>query len=71
MKTLVKGDHFIHKHWLNPATMTPMECVVTKIAQGVIYWRPYYGKHDDGEDWLGAPAYFQIDHQSRYVSRIL
>ena len=66
-----RGTLFQHKHWLNPADGSPMVGVVTRVAQGVIYWRPHYGKHDDGTDWLGAPAYFPKEQTGRYVSKIL
>lgn len=70
MTDLAKGDIFTHKHWLN--SMAPfggaLQCRVTKIARGVVYYRPIYGLHDDGTEWLGSPAYFPIEFASRYVA---
>jgi hypothetical protein len=65
---LKKGDRFTHKHWLNSATNKPLECVVTKVARGCVYYRADYGQHDDGTPWLGSPAYFSIDQTPRYVA---
>jgi hypothetical protein len=64
---LIRGQCFTHKHWLNPETMKPLRCVVTAIRQGVTYYRPKYGVHDDGSPWLGAPAYFPTNDWPKYV----
>ena len=68
-----RGDHFFHKHWLNAEKLGQnelLECVVTRVAKGVIYYRPYYGIHDDGTPWLGSPSYFAEDHTEKYVRGI-
>jgi hypothetical protein len=61
-----RGEHFNHTYWITP-DRKPLECVVTRIAQGVIYYRPFYSKHDDGTDWLGASAYFSVEQAEKYV----
>jgi hypothetical protein len=55
MKT---GTIFTHKHYLTPDySGEHLKCKVTKVSQGVVYYRPFYGMHDDGSEWLGSPCY--------------
>lgn len=65
------GDRFEHKHFLNPETRQPLVGLVTRIAGGIVYYRPDYGLHDDGTPWLGSAAYFPVEQQSRWVARII
>ena len=67
---MTKGQIFLHKRWLDAQFMPqriPLRCIVTRIAQGVIYYRPLYGAHDDGTPWLGAPSYFPISDAHKYI----
>lgn len=65
------GDRFEHKHFLNPETRQPLVGLVTRIAGGIVYYRPDYGLHDDGTPWLGSAAYFPVEQESRWVARII
>lgn len=57
-----RGKIYLHRHYLDPdMSNKPLACKVTKIAQGVAYYRPYYGLHDDGSEWLGSPAYVPVE----------
>ena len=65
---LKQGDIFTHRHWLDPDhSNAPLRCKVTKIARGMVYYRPYYGLHDDGTEWLGALWKFELMNAARYV----
>jgi len=55
-----RGAEFTHAHFMN-CEREPLLCRVTRVAQGVVYYRPVYGKHDDGTDWLGSPAYIGVE----------
>jgi hypothetical protein len=71
-QAMEKGDLFQHAHWLDSSKMpehVPLTCKVTKVERGMIYYRPYYGKHDDGSEWLGSPAYFPIEQIGHYVRK--
>ena len=61
-----RGATFIHRRFMN-ADRTPLRCRITRIAQGVIYYRPDYGTHDDGTPWLGSPSYFPTTDFERYA----
>lgn len=69
--TLKVGDRFEHKRVFDPITKRPIVGLVTRVAGGIVYYRPDFGFHDDGTPWLGSPHYFPIDQQSRWVSRII
>jgi hypothetical protein len=55
-----RGEIYIHRHFMDERR-TPLLCKVTRIAQGVAYYRPYYGVHEDGSEWLGSPYYVSLD----------
>lgn len=58
----VRGKFYLHRNYRDPdMSGKPLACKVTRIAQGVAYYRPYYGLHDDGTEWLGAPAYVSVE----------
>jgi len=62
------GMIFAHKKWLDPQVNgQALRCKVTKIAKGKIYYRPFYGRHADGSEWLGSPAFFAIEAAERYM----
>lgn len=52
--TLKPGLIFEHKHWLDSSTNAPLKCKVTRITRDRVYYRGYYGLHDDGSEWLGG-----------------
>jgi hypothetical protein len=65
------GMIFEHKKWLDPEMNgRPLRCKITKIARGSIYYRPYYGKHCDGSEWLGSPAFFAVDDAAKYMGAV-
>ena len=39
-KTPKRGFEFLHKKWRDPDTKKPMKYVVTKVANGVVYYKP-------------------------------
>lgn len=53
------GFRFFHKRVLNPDLKTPMEFVVTRIAKGIIYYRPVNG---------GGSQNCKIEDFDRYAS---
>lgn len=63
-----RGDIFTHRHWLNPETNQPLRCKITKVAGGTLYYRPHYGFHDDGSEWLGKPMYFPVADSAKYIA---
>ncbi len=64
-----KGETFQHKHFLNPNTNQPIVCKITAIRAGLVYFRPLYGVHEDGTDWLGASSFLTTTRwQAEYGS---
>lgn len=61
LTVLKQGAHFLHATWINDAN-APLECVVTRIAKGIVYWRPAAG---------GKPMYFPADDSHKHVWRVL
>jgi hypothetical protein len=57
----VIGSHFLHRHWLD-ANKQPLRCVITRCANGGIYWRAA----DGGDTYWFDNAYFD-----RYVKEML
>lgn len=35
-----RGDEFVHARWLEEDGVTPLRCRVTRVARGVVYYRP-------------------------------
>lgn len=59
-----RGDLFQHAHWRDSSKMperVPLTCKVTKVAGGVIYYRPCYGGMMTAASGLGCAAYFPIE----------
>lgn len=54
-----RGFLFAHRHFRDPADNKPLRCKVTRVAQGVVYYRPIFARHDDGTSWYGSPAYIE------------
>jgi hypothetical protein len=52
-----RGDTFTHARWLD-TDHKPLRCVVTRVARGLVYWRPIDG---------GSPMYFELSKASQYV----
>ena len=57
-----RGDKFLHAKWLDDKNQ-PLRCEVTKIAQGVAYWK--------GEGERKAKHYFPVDEAAKYVKEVL
>lgn len=55
-----RGEIYQHRHFRYPASNKALLCKVTRIVSGVAYYRPHYGYHDDGSEWLGSPYYVDI-----------
>ena len=63
------GQRYQSTRWLCWATNLPLIVKITKVSQGSIYYRPDYGLHDDGSEWLGAPA--RIDNTPEAIAKWL
>ena len=59
------GMRFRHKHFIEHNSRDPLPCVITRVALGVVYYRPDYGLHDDGTPWLGSAAYMTLPQWTR------
>jgi hypothetical protein len=69
-----RGEYFEHRYWLRPdMSGAKLICKITKLTSYGIYYRPHYGWHDDGSEWLGRSAYFRRDRIeiSRYMGPIV
>lgn len=56
------GLHFTHKRFLEgDYSGKPLECKITKVTRSTVYFRPYYGIHEDGSEWLGNPWYVTLE----------
>jgi hypothetical protein len=64
-----RGLRFIHRHWLDEAG-DPLTCVVTRVAKGIVYYRPDYGTRLDGSPWRGAPSYVPVEAFDRYAREL-
>ena len=56
-----RGTIFAHKHFLDPNTRQPLRCKVTAVRAGLVYYRPFYGTHEDGSDWLGSSWHVPLE----------
>lgn len=68
------GARFEHRHWLDASTVganpKPQVFQVTRIAQGIVYFRPVYNY--GSRESLGAGSYRQIEQfESKDVLRWL
>lgn len=61
MPSLRRGTRFLHRSW-RVEGHRPLECVVTRIEKGVVYWRPATG---------GKPLYFPLSAADRFVGSII
>ena len=68
MATLARGEMYRSKIWRHPDTRSeflPMQ--ITKVGPNAVYYRPVYGRHDDGSLWVGASAWFPPADASKYL----
>ena len=63
-----KGTIFQHQRFLDPNTNEPLQCKVTAVRGGNVYFRPFYGQHEDGSDWLGAPYFLPLTQWTQRYS---
>ena len=61
--SLKRGTKFLHASWLDGETNQPVLCEVTRVAQGVVYW-----KH---EGQRKARWYFPVEQASKYVGKVI
>jgi hypothetical protein len=59
---LKRGTVFEHTRWLNEKRDGGLLCRVTRVARGVVYWRPLDG---------GTPMKFGIEEAANYVKEIV
>ena len=64
------GDFFEHTKWLSYLDNKPLKCKITKVLKDYIYYRPYYGLHEDGSEWLGSCSYFSKVDRHKYMKVI-
>jgi hypothetical protein len=69
MNAVRPGQKFLSRVWLDPNTNKPATMKITKVEKGSIYYRPVYGTHDDGTEWLGSPA--RIDNTPDAIAKWL
>lgn len=70
---LKKGTKFLHSRYLDVSKLpekVQQLCVITAIRQGVIYYKPVYGTHDDGTPWLGSSTYFPKEQAGRWILEV-
>jgi len=60
------GDVYLSKVWMGEDRQ-PLGLKVTRVAQGTVYVRPWYGLRDDGSEWLGAPSHFPVGEATRWL----
>jgi len=51
-----QGERYISNVWMD-ADHNPLRIKVTRVTKHSIYYRPDYGLHEDGSEWLGSPHY--------------
>jgi hypothetical protein len=60
--------HFLHARVLDPVSRAEQEYVVTRVAQGIVYYRPVYRDNDAiGEAWIGGSEYTEMASFERYA----
>ena len=63
-----RGELYRSKVWLNPDRMTEhLPMLITKVSGSTIYYRPVYGRHDDGSLWTGSCAKFRRTDVAKYL----
>jgi hypothetical protein len=65
------GERYESKIW-RQCSGDPLIVKITKVTKSAIYYRPDYGLHDDGTEWLGSPAWIQNDNLliSKYLKSL-
>lgn len=53
-----RGDKFTHARWLDKSNQ-PLQCVVTAVRNGVVYWRAH--------DGIKSRQWFPIEDAAKYV----
>ena len=65
-----KGERYESTCWLS-GDGKPLVHLITRVAQGLVYYRADYGFHEDGAPWLGSPSSFPLEQTSRWLGRRL
>lgn len=58
---LKRGTRFLHTKFITE-DKKPLECVVTRIARGIVYWRAVEG---------GSSYCFSLEEAPKYVKEVL
>lgn len=69
-----RGARYESRIWLSSDyTNRPAIMKITRIMHDRIYYRPDYGHHDDGTEWLGSAAWIPNTPQAiqKYLGRPL
>ena len=61
-----QGERYLSNIWMD-ADRKPLRLKITRVTKHSIYYRPDYGLHDDGSEWLGSPAY--IDNSPEAIAK--
>ena len=68
-----RGEYYKSQVWLDPHhyydTAVPLIVKITRVTTGTLYYRPYYGRHDDGTEWLGSPLCCDKHLAHRYIGK--
>jgi hypothetical protein len=66
-RQISRGAYFAHTKWLDSNNQS-LRCKVTRIARGMVYYRPHYGWLQNGTEWLGTPWKFAMEDADKYVA---
>lgn len=69
METVKVGQRYKSKVWLQPNTREAATMKITRVTKTAIYYRPDYGLHADGTEWLGSLA--TIDNTPEAINKWL
>lgn len=62
-----KGQRFYHKTWLSPRDNSPQLFEITRVATGVVYYRPVYFYQDQNVEKLGGSMYETTENFAKRV----
>ena len=61
------GERYVSKVWISHENHQPITVKITKVTSSAIYYRPDYGLHNDGTEWLGSCAWITPDQIAKYL----
>lgn len=65
-----KGERYESTCWL-AGNGEKLIHLITRVANGTVYYKADYGHHDDGTLWLGSTSHFPLSQADKWLGRKL